>query len=349
MEILHLLNETVMITSFVMVMMLLVEFVNIKTKGNWGKSMQHSRFKQLFFAIGIAVIPGCLGPYAIVSLYTHNIIKFGSLVAASVVSTGDEAFVMLSLFPAKALFLFGILIVIGFLAGWLINRLTPNGFMVNQSVHLHVHHHETEQISLSYKNIYQNLSKISFSRAILVFGLILFMVGILSGGLGHESIHHAEEHSAEQWVNYSFLLVALFTLWSVTAVSQHFLDDHLWEHIIKKHFMRVFLWTLGALVTIAILTHYVDFEQWVGANYWLVLAMALLMGILPVSGPHLLFVTLFAQGTIPFSILLANSIVQDGHGGLPLIAESKRSFIILKATTIFIGAMFGIAGHYFAF
>ncbi len=42
------------------------------------------------------------------------------------------------------------------------------------------------------------------------------------------------------------------------------------------------------------------------------------------------FVTLFAQGLIPFSVLLASSIAQDGHGMLPLLAESKRGFLAVK-------------------
>ena len=61
--------------------------------------------------------------------------------------------------------------------------------------------------------------------------------------------------------------------------------------------------------------------------------LAILIGIIPDSGPHLLFVTLFATGTVPFSVLLASSISQDGHAALPLLAESKRSFVKAKIST----------------
>ena len=119
-------NEAVMITSFVMVMMLLIEIINIKSRGKLGTNLHNSRFKQLTFATLIGVVPGCLGPYAIVSLYTHNIIKFGSLVAGSIASTGDEAFVMLSMFPGKALWLFLILIVISMVSGLIVNLIVGN-------------------------------------------------------------------------------------------------------------------------------------------------------------------------------------------------------------------------------
>jgi len=75
--------------------------------------------------------------------------------------------------------------------------------------------------------------------------------------------------------------------------------------------------------------------------------VALLVGLIPESGPHMVFISLFMAGTIPFSILLANSIVQDGHGGLPLLAESKRSFLYMKIINIIVGLIVGIIGIYF--
>jgi len=81
-------------------------------------------------------------------------------------------------------------------------------------------------------------------------------------------------------------------------------------------------------------------------NLYIVLFIAVLVGIIPESGPHLVFVTLFAQGTIPFAILLANSIVQDGHGTLPLLAVSGRAFVWLKVVNIVIGLVLGSIGLY---
>jgi len=63
---------------------------------------------------------------------------------------------------------------------------------------------------------------------------------------------------------------------------------------------------------------FVDIQAWISTNLFVVMFLAVVIGIIPESGPHLIFVTLFAQGSIPFSILLASSIVQDGHGMLSL-------------------------------
>ena len=65
------------------------------------------------------------------------------------------------------------------------------------------------------------------------------------------------------------------------------------------------------------------------------------LGLIPESGPQLIVVMLFAAGSVPLSILLANSIVQDGHGMLPLLAHSWRDFLKVKA----INLVAGLAGR----
>jgi hypothetical protein len=80
-----------------------------------------------------------------------------------------------------------------------------------------------------------------------------------------------------------------------------------------------------------------------------VLVVAVLVGIIPESGPHLIFVTLFFEGSIPFSILFASSISQDGHGMLPMLAESKRGFIVVKLINMTVAMGVGLVFYYFGF
>jgi hypothetical protein len=69
--------------------------------------------------------------------------------------------------------------------------------------------------------------------------------------------------------------------------------------------------------------------------------MACLIGLIPESGPHLIFVTLYAQHAAPFGVLLASSIVQDGHGMLPMLAHSRRAFVAVKAVNFLLGLAAG--------
>ena len=90
---------------------------------------------------------------------------------------------------------------------------------------------------------------------------------------------------------------------------------------------------------------YINIEAWITENMLYLLIIAVLVGIIPESGPHFIFITLFAQGTIPFSVLLASSISQDGHGMLQLLAESKRGFLAVKFVNMFYALIVG----YFAY
>lgn len=124
----------------------------------------------------------------------------------------------------------------------------------------------------------------------------------------------------------------------------HFLREHVWEHVIKKHALTLFLYAFGTLLILGILNHFVDLQSIMENNVWtkwLLLLIAVAVGFLPVSGPHLIFVMLFLQGSIPFGVLLANSIAQNGHAGIPLMAQSKRNFLIMKAITMAIGLVIG--------
>ncbi|MDL2309393.1 hypothetical protein LJC53_07415, partial [Bacteroidales bacterium OttesenSCG-928-C03] len=183
-------------------------------------------------------------------------------------------------------------------------------------------------------------------------------------GHGHEGVdfehdHNVEhnhgaghEHGAFSWENIVFILLAVITLVIIAFSSEHFLVSHLWEHVIKQHFISILVWTFGVLFFLQIFMHYVDVNAVLGQHHWAMLVtllLALLIGVIPESGPHLIFVVMFFNGTIPFSILLANSIVQDGHGALPLLAESRKNFILMKGINIFTGLIVGLCGYFFGF
>ena len=94
-----------------------------------------------------------------------------------------------------------------------------------------------------------------------------------------------------------------------------------------------------------ILLSYMNIETWMSENILYLLIIAVLVGIIPESGPHFIFITLFAQGTIPFSVLLASSISQDGHGMLPLLAESKRGFLGVKLVNMIYALIVGLIAY----
>jgi hypothetical protein len=332
--ILEVLKHAVLITSFIFVMMLLIEYINVQTHGSWQNKLKKTKIGQYALGVFLGAIPGCLGAFTVVSLYSHGVVSFGALVATMIATSGDEAYVMLSLFPLKAILLIVIIAAIGFLIGYLTDKFYKNQErLIEKFVHpLQLHEEELgDQHPKGY--ILKQLKKITIERVLLLSILSLFLVLIILGTI--------EPHEWN-WVRITLLAGTLFALFVVITVPDHFLEKHLWEHVLKRHLLRIFLWTFGALLVIQILENYIDVESWIQTNMYFVLIIAVLIGIIPESGPHLVFVTLFASGTIPFGILLASSIVQDGHGTLPLLAVSNKAFITLKVINIIVGFFAGL-------
>jgi len=362
-EFLHLfldvLRNSVLITGLVIIMMLMIEYVNIHSHGKWFTKLRRNRFGQVVLGAGLGIIPGCMGGFAAVSMYSHKLLSFGALIAMMIASSGDEAFVMLAMIPKESLILMGILFVVAILAGWLVDRFAKPGKGkrndgCDEGYQLH---HEDGGHEKVEKPTLRNMKHASAERIALLLGVILFIVALAFGMLEHEhehdeaveTLHHQLNIFDEYWLNLLFAIVSLVVVWFIATTSEHIVKEHLWEHIIRKHFLSIFLWTFGALLVIQVGLHYFDIETLISNNIpWMIL-LAVLVGIIPESGPHLLFVTLFAMGTVPFSVLLASSISQDGHASLPLLAESKRGFLKAKIVNVLVAAVFGYLCYFIGF
>ena len=72
------------------------------------------------------------------------------------------------------------------------------------------------------------------------------------------------------------------------------------------------------------------------------LLLGALIEVVPESGPHLIFVMMYAQGLVPFSVLFTASFVQDGHGMLPLLSYSIKDSILIKAFNLVFGIAIGV-------
>ena len=125
--------------------------------------------------------------------------------------------------------------------------------------------------------------------------------------------------------------------------SDHFVEEHFWHHIVVRHLPSVFCWTFGVLLIVGALLQFVDISSWISENTALMILLAAAVGIIPESGPHLIFVTLYASGIVPLPVLLASCISQDGHASLPLIAESKRTFLLAKSLNVILAVAVGFA------
>jgi len=293
------------------VMMLVIEYINVQTRGVWHDVLKKGKWTQYILAALLGATPGCLGAFTVVTLYSHGVLSFGALVATMIATSGDEAFVMLAMFPQKALILIALTFFIGIISGYLTDKFIR-------------YPKKPGRLKDNYFPLHDDDKCICFPKG---------FAGNFTGKIGPEEWN---------WVRVTLLTVTLISLFIVSTVPEHFLKEHLWNHIVKVHIPRIFMWTFGTLFVIGLVMQYVDVSAWVADNLIVTLLIAVIVGIIPESGPHMIFVTLFYNGTLPFGILLASSIVQDGHGMIPLLAESKRSFVFVKAINVAVGLLIGL-------
>jgi hypothetical protein len=314
------------VTAFVGVMMIAVEYLNVGSRGALTAALRGNRWMPYVAAALLGATPGCLGGFAVVALYSHGALSFGALVACMVATSGDESFVMLALFPGKAAGIAGGLALLGVAAGVLVDRLVGARRVSAACERLLVHPDaEPQDRCLVRGEILRQLVRPSAHRAALLAALALFVAGVVSGELGPPEWN---------WIRLTLIGVGAFGLFVAATVPDHFLEEHFWRHVVAGHVPRIFLWTTAALAAARGIESVVPAAEAISRNAWAVLPLAALLGVVPESGPHLLFVTLHHAGLVPLSILVASSIAQDGHAMLPLLAHSRRDFLQVKAIKV---------------
>ena len=376
------LRNAILITGLVIVMMMMIESLNIESKGLFFKGLKKTRIGQVIFGALLGSVPGCMGGFATVSLYTHRMFSFGALIAMMIASSGDEAFIMLAMIPDQALILFAVLFVLAIVVGigtdLIYDRMHKkccqeedhsecgadtdchDGYIVHHDTPA-CHHHNSEHSSYHPESTTCNPERSKGSRHYglkrisMFIGLAIFIAALATGQLGHDhSAHECHDHSAhalhhehsdhsechheshsinlldEQWMNVLFAGLSIIVLFVLLFASDHFIEEHLWDHIIRRHLLTIFCWTFGVLLLVGIGLQFISLDNWISSNTALMIILATLIGIIPESGPHTIFVALYATGIVPFPVLLASSISQDGHASLPLIAESRKCFLLAK-------------------
>ena len=404
---LHLLIDTlrnsVLITGIVIIMMMMIESFNLESHSRFFNRVKGSSFRQVLLAALLGSIPGCIGGFATVSLYSRRLLSFGALTAMMIASAGDEAFVMLAMMPDKALWIFALLFVIAVFSGIAIDWIMKSRNIVgchpdqstachhdqsahchpDQSAHCHPERSEgsgsepckevtdsslplrmtTSQIRMTTpqiapateckedpmtENDVQDTERrsLTWQRLVLTGAIALFAIALAAGWMEHD--HAVPETGqihlnllSEWWMNLIFAILCIVMVVIMCFRSDSFIKETLWHHVLQKHLPNIFAWTFGVLLAIGLLSEYIDLNTWVSDNPALMILLAVAIGIIPESGPHLIFVTLYASGLVPLPVLLASSISQDGHSSLPLLAEDKKSFAYAKLLNCLIALIVG--------
>ena len=270
------LKASIQITTIILVLMVIIEILVLKYQKKIISFIKKNKLIGYIVSSFFGMIPGCVGTFAMDSLYMSGLLGFGGIISVMIATSGDEAFILLSM-AAKG--------------------------------------------------------EISFMTIFLLIG-ILFVLGIIGGFIADK---------IQKKMNLKFNAKCKIVHHKVEEFKlKHFIKEHLFNHVIKKHIWKIFLWLLFAIFVIELLQGYVNLD-FSGQNMFFVLLIASLVGLLPISGPNIFLLVMFSKGLIPFSVLLANSIIQDGHGLLPIMGFSMSDAIKIKLFNFAFGITVGLA------
>ena len=271
------LKESIKITLIIFVLMVIIELLVLKYKHKITKIATKNRFMSYAVSSFFGSVPGCIGTFVMDSMYMSGLLGFGGIIAAMISTSGDEAFLMLSMIASGNL------------------KVAP----------------------------------------VLILFAVLFGLGII-GGIAADlfvkkfGIKFCRRCTIKRHKNEEFKF-------------KHIFKEHIYRHIIRKHIWQIFLWVFAAIFLIELTSGFLFVGNlFSGNNLFFVLLIASLIGLLPISGPNVFLIVLFSKGSIPFSILLANSIIQDGHGLLPIMGFSLEDAVKIKLFNFLYGLGLGL-------
>jgi hypothetical protein len=173
--------------------------------------------------------------------------------------------------------------------------------------------------------------------ALKIFGISIF-IGLIGGFLADKLVKHYQIKTSD---------ICTIEIHEEVTIH-HFFREHVFGHIFKKHIPKLFLWVFVPLTLVEFLIQNFNFAPIVQDMPVLALILfSSLLGIIPESGPHMIFLILYSKGLIPFSVLLTSTLSQDGHGLLPLLSHSVNDTIKVQIITTTFSLIVGIFCYIF--
>lgn len=130
---------------------------------------------------------------------------------------------------------------------------------------------------------------------------------------------------------------------AIEFTLSHFIREHIYEHIIKKHIWKIFIWMFITLFIIGLFPDIFSQGRLMTVNKVYLLLFAAVIGLIPSPAPNFLIFNIFALHPASlFSVFLTNSIVQDGHGLLPILGYSFKDAVKVKVFKIIFGIIIGL-------
>lgn len=318
--------------------------------------LSQARRSQVPIAALLGMLPGCGGAIVVVTQFVNGRIGFGALVAVLVATMGDAAFLLIAAQPQTAGVVLGISLVVAVICGWAVDAIHGRAFMQPAPGERAKSQERIERVGRAGHPLLDRswllvwAIGLPFAIAIALqadpntwfgpwasdqpatwlgcIGALLAMgmwaarigeVGASHGGLsGDESTRLGAPRGPMGWARRARTDTNFVTVWVVAAFL---------------------LFELGVSFS------GVDPATWIAVAGPLMPLVGLLVGFIPGCGPQILLTTLYLNGAVPMSALLANAISNDGDALFPAIALAPKAAVLATLYSAIPALVVGYAAY----
>jgi hypothetical protein len=361
---------------FVAAVLLIVGIINHKSSEALVHTLKRAKFIQPLLGALLGLIPGCGGAIFVMPLYLKGTVSFGTVIAALVATMGDSAFFLIASNPKQFVFISLISFVFAIITGYTIDYLKIDGgfakkrekrlaeLTINSDDHDRLHHHEAKHIAhengdeadvLFHHNPEPHrglIYRFTHGQFYILFWLIM-LIGFIIGVLALFGVEFGANISRTIGFG-GTVMCLLFISFNRKMIKKNELEQEEHKlHSLKETFIHdavdvafVTTWVFVAFIIYKSAVLLVGGENIIAS--WMITAgimtvlVGALVGIIPGSGPQIIFIALYGKGLIPFAALLANAISQDGDALFPLLAIDRKSSIIATLITTVPALIIGI-------
>ena len=345
---------------FIGAILVVFNLLNFWHKGRLVDYIRSSRRYQPVIGALLGLTPGCGGAVFVMPLFFTGSVSFGTVVATLMATMGDAAFVLVAYSPRYYLLVSVPSFLVAVMTGYIVDQTRIGSHIL--------HAYRTKAKSLSSQSMVYTASTVmgpqEFRRAkhILFIAPVFWLLAGVGFALGIAALAQIDINA--------LVLPHLGLVIGIAGTSVSLLVSgwarrqillHTGEGTLKSTMLESFLATTFIITWVfaGFMAYHIMVWAAGGGNYVLgvqaleslflsvgvaSIFVAVAVGVIPGCGPQIIFVSLFSQGLVPFSALLANAVSQDGDALFPVLAMDRTSAIwatlINKIPALLLGILF---------
>jgi len=308
---------------------------------------QHAPALEVPISALLGALPGCGGAIIVVTQFTKRQASFGSVVAVLTATMGDAAFLLLATRPFDGLIILSTGLVVGIISGYIVNKIHSVDYLAPNIDAQTSSNNCLKDTPVKY--IGRVFWRIVFIPSLIIALLLAFQYDFsaLSSILAQSNTYFG-----------ALCALAVVSLWAFTSKGETYQELTAEDDLQNKpsrlnrvmqdtHFVTAWVVTAFVLYELTMLFLGLDLKTWFSNYAVLAPLIGLLIGLLPGCGPQIVVTTLYIQGVIPFSALIANAISNDGDALFPAIALAPKAAFMATLYSTIPAFIVGYAVYYF--